>query len=116
MQEKYNKLETEKEILMVDLDKMKIQIEQKQQQYLQIEEDHNNLLKKLADMEQKQASEGVGVDSGQITVLSQQLEIQTGVLARLEEELEAVRHERETYKKMAEEQKKVERNGIQKDM
>lgn len=103
IQEKYSKLETEKEILVVDLEKIKIESEQKQQQYQKMEDDYNNLVKKLADMEQTQASEEAGRDLEQITELSQQLEIQTGVLTRLKEELESEKLENERYKQKIEE-------------
>ena len=83
---------------MVDLEKIKIESEQKQQQYQKMEDDYNNLVKKLADMEQMQASEEAGKDLEQITELSQQLEIQTGVLTRLKEELESEKLENERYK------------------
>ena len=83
---------------MVDLEKIKIESEQKQQQYQKMEDDYNNLVKKLADMEQTQASEEAGKDLEQITELSQQLEIQTGVLTRLKEELESEKLENERYK------------------
>ena len=84
---------------MVDLEKIKIESEQKQQQYQKMEDDYNNLVKKLADMEQTQASEEAGKDLEQITELSQQLEIQTGVLTRLKEELESEKLENEIYKR-----------------
>ena len=84
---------------MVDLEKIKIESEQKQQQYQKMEDDYNNLVKKLADMEQMQASEEAGKDLEQITELSQQLEIQTGVLTRLKEELESEKLENERYKR-----------------
>ena len=82
----------------MDLEKIKIESEQKQQQYQKMEDDYNNLVKKLADMEQTQASEEAGKDLEQITELSQQLEIQTGVLTRLKEELESEKLENERYK------------------
>ena len=84
---------------MVDLEKIKIESEQKQQQYQKMEHDYNNLVKKLADMEQTQASEEAGKDLELITELSQQLEIQTGVLTRLKEELESEKLENERYKR-----------------
>ena len=83
----------------MDLEKIKIESEQKQQQYQKMEDDYNNLVKKLADMEQTQASEEDGKDLEQITELSQQLEIQTGVLTRLKEELESEKLENERYKR-----------------
>lgn len=87
----------------MDLEKIKIESEQKQQQYQKMEDDYNNLVKKLADMEQTQASEEAGKDLEQITELSQQLEIQTGVLTRLKEELESEKLENERYKRKIEE-------------
>lgn len=83
----------------MDLEKIKIESEQKQQQYQKMEDDYNNLVKKLADVEQTQASEEAGKDLEQITELSQQLEIQTGVLTRLKEELESEKLENERYKR-----------------
>lgn len=83
----------------MDLEKIKIESEQKQQQYQKMEDDYNNLVKKLADMEQTQASEEDGKDLELITELSQQLEIQTGVLTRLKEELESEKLENERYKR-----------------
>lgn len=83
----------------MDLEKIKIESEQKQQQYQKMEDDYNNLVKKLADMEQMQTSEEAGKDLEQITELSQQLEIQTGVLTRLKEELESEKLENERYKR-----------------
>lgn len=87
----------------MDLEKIKIESEQKQQQYQKMEDDYNNLVKKLADMEQTQASEEAGKDLEQITELLQQLEIQTGVLTRLKEELESEKLENERYKRKIEE-------------
>lgn len=87
----------------MDLEKIKIESEQKQQQYQKMEDDYNNLVKKLADMEQTQASEEAGKELEQITELSQQLEIQTGVLTRLKEELESEKLENERYKQKIEE-------------
>lgn len=83
----------------MDLEKIKIESEQKQQQYQKMEDNYNNLVKKLADMEQTQASEEAGKDLEQITELLQQLEIQTGVLTRLKEELESEKLENERYKR-----------------
>ena len=88
---------------MVDLEKIKIESEQKQQQYQEMVEDYNNLVKKLADVEQTQASEEAGKDLEQITGLSQQLEIQTEVLTRLKEELESEKLENERYKQKVKE-------------
>ena len=88
---------------MVDLEKTKIESEQKQQQYQKMMDDYNNLVKKLADIEQTQASDEAGKDLEQITELSQQLEIQTGVLTRLKEELESEKLENERYKQKIEE-------------
>ena len=125
MQDKYNKLQTEKVILQVDLEKMKIENEQKQQQYQQMEEVHNILVQKLAELEQKLAAEAenrqemtsgeAATESGQkdIKELSQQLEVQTEVLARLKEGLDTVTQEKEMYKKKVEglEQMKVGRSA-----
>ena len=88
---------------MVDLEKIKIESEQKQQQYQKMVEDYNNLVKKLADVEQTQASEEAGKDLEQITGLLQQLEIQTEVLTRLKEELESEKLENERYKQKVKE-------------
>lgn len=87
----------------MDLEKTKIESEQKQQQYQKMMDDYNNLVKKLADIEQTQASDEAGKDLEQITELSQQLEIQTGVLTRLKEELESEKLENERYKQKIEE-------------
>lgn len=87
----------------MDLEKLKIESEQKQQQYQKMVEDYNNLVKKLADVEQTQASEEAGKDLEQITELSQQLEIQTEVLTRLKEELESEKLENERYKQKVKE-------------
>lgn len=87
----------------MDLEKIKIESEQKQQQYQEMVEDYNNLVKKLADVEQTQASEEAGKDLEQITGLSQQLEIQTEVLTRLKEELESEKLENERYKQKVKE-------------
>lgn len=87
----------------MDLEKIKIESEQKQQQYQEMVEDYNNLLKKLADVEQTQASEEAGKDLEQIAGLSQQLEIQTEVLTRLKEELESEKLENERYKQKVKE-------------
>lgn len=87
----------------MDLEKTKIESEQKQQQYQKMMDDYNNLVKKLADIEQTQASDEAGKDLEQITELSQQLEIQTGVLTRLKEELESEKLENERYKQKMEE-------------
>lgn len=116
--ENYRKLETEKEILKVDLDKLKIENEQKQQQYNQLEEEHDTLLKKLADIEQRQMIEleeikpeitdtqaSVAV-SEQVTALCQQLQVQTEALSNLQEDLDAVRQENEMLKKKAEDREK----------
>lgn len=87
----------------MDLEKLKIESEQKQQQYQKMVEDYNNLVKKLADVEQTQASEEAGKELEQITELSQQLEIQTEVLTRLKEELESEKLENERYKQKVKE-------------
>lgn len=87
----------------MDLEKIKIESEQKQQQYQKMVEDYNNVVKKLADVEQTQASEEAGKDLEQIAGLSQQLEIQTEVLTRLKEELESEKLENERYKQKVKE-------------
>ena len=102
----------------MDLDKLKIENEQKQQQYNQLEEEHDTLLKKLADIEQRQMIEleeikpeitdtqaSVAV-SEQVTALCQQLQVQTEALSNLQEDLDAVRQENEMLKKKAEDREK----------
>ena len=108
-------METEKEILIVDLEKIKIEKEQKQQQCSQLEDERNMLLKKLADLEQRQTLEvdeikpeitdtqAAAAASKQVKELCEQLQVQTEALSNLKEELDAVRQESEMYKKKAEE-------------
>ena len=105
IQDKYSKLELEKEMLKVDLEKLTIESEQSKQDYHQMEEDHNKLLKKLADVEQKQAQaqDDALANSGQVAGLTQQLQVQTEALSMLKEDLDNVRQEREVYKKKVEE-------------
>ena len=103
VQEKYSKLETEKEILQVDLEKLRIESEQTKQDYHQMVEDHNMLLKKLAEVEQKQALDDALANSGQITELTQQLQVQNEALNMLKEELDNVRQEKEVYQRKVEE-------------
>ena len=104
-QEKYRKLETEKDILQVDLQELKIESEKTKQDYHQMEEDHNKLLQKLADVEQKQAQaqDDALANSEQVAGLTQQLQVQTEALSTLKEELDNVRQEREVYKNKLEE-------------
>ena len=116
--ENYKKLETEKEILKVDLDKLKIENEQKQQRCNQLEEERDTLLKKLADIEQRQTidldeikpeisdTQASAAASEQVTGLCQQLQVQTEVLNNLKEDLDAVRQENEVLKKNAEDLEK----------
>lgn len=111
--ETYRKLETEKEILKVDLEKLKIENEQKQQHCNQLEEERDALLKRLADIEQRQKIELEEIEpeindtqastaaSEQVTALCQQLEVQTEVLSNLKEDLAALRQENEMLKKKA---------------
>lgn len=111
--ENYRKLETEKEILKVDLEKLKIENEQKQQHCNQLEEERDTLLKRLADIEQRQKIELEEIEpeindtqastaaSEQVTALCQQLEVQTEVLSNLKEDLAALRQENEMLKKKA---------------
>ena len=98
----------------MDLDKLKIENEQKQQQCSQLEEERNNLLKKLADVEQRHTIEleeskpeitdtqASVAASELITALSQQLQVQTEALSNLKEDFDAVRQENEMLKKKAE--------------
>lgn len=102
LQEKYKKLETDKEILLVDLQKMTIESQQNQQRFCQMEEDHDQLLKKLADVEQR-PQDDTEAKSDQILNLSEQLQEQTEAVDRLKKELDAVSQEREVYKKKVEE-------------
>lgn len=102
LQEKYKKLETDKEILQVDLQKMTIESQQNQQRFCQMEEDHDQLLKKLADVEQR-LQDDTEAKSDQMLNLSEELQEQTEAVDRLREELDAVSQEREVYKKKVEE-------------
>ena len=116
--ENYRKLETEKEILKVDLEKLKIENKQKQQHCSQLEEERDALLKKLADVEQRQTIELEGIKlettdtqasvaaSEQVTALCQQLQVQTEVLSNLKEDFDAIRQENEMLKKKAEDLEK----------
>ena len=116
--ENYRKLETEKEILKVDLEKLKIENEQKQQHCNQLEEERDTLLKRLADIEQRQTIELEEIEpeindtqastaaSEQVTALCQQLEVQTEVLSNLKEDLATLREENEMLKKKAEDLEK----------
>lgn len=116
--ENYRKLETEKEILKVDLDRLKIENEQKQQQCNKLEEEREILLKKIADIEQRQTIELEDIKpettdtqasvtaSEQVTELCQQLQLQTEALSNLKEDLHATRQENEMLKKKAEDLEK----------
>lgn len=116
--ENYKKLETEKEILKVDLDRLKIENEQKQQQCSKLEEERDTLLKNLADIKQRQTIELEEIKlettdtqasvpaSEQVTGLCQQLQVQTVALSNLKEDLYAVRQENEMLKKKAEDLEK----------
>lgn len=116
--ENYRKLETEKEILKVDLDRLKIENEQKQQQCNKLEEERETLLKKIADIEQRQTIELEDIKpettdtqasvtaSEQVTELCQQLQLQTEALSNLKEDLHATRQENEMLKKKAEDLEK----------
>lgn len=102
----------------MDLERLKIENEQKQQQCNQLEEERDTLLKKLADIEQRQTIEleeikpeitdtqASAAASEQVTVLCQQLQVQTEVLSNLKEDLVAVRQENEKLKKKAEDLEK----------
>ena len=98
-----SKLETEKEILQVDLQKLMIEKEQIQQGY-QKEEEHQSVLKHLAELEEAMASDNTtAVDSELVAELSRQLQEQTKSVNTLSEELDAVKQERETFKKRVDE-------------
>ncbi|XP_068720017.1 trichohyalin-like [Montipora capricornis] len=104
MQSRYSKLETDKEILLVNLQKLKIEKEQIQQQYENLEEEHKLLTKHLAELEQiKTLDNAAVVESGQVTELSCQLEKQTESERTLKEELDAVKEERDEFKKRVDE-------------
>ena len=98
-----SKLETEKEILQVDLQKLMIEKEQIQQEY-QKEEEHQSVLKHLAELEEARAPDNTtAVDSELVAELSRQLQEQTKSVNTLSEELDAVKQERETFKKRVDE-------------
>ncbi|XP_068743619.1 uncharacterized protein [Montipora capricornis] len=104
MQSRYSKLETDKEILLVDLQKITIEKEQIQQQYQNLEEEHKLLTKHLAELEQiKTLDNAAVVESGQVTELSCQLQKQTESLKTLKEELDSVKEERVEFKKRVDE-------------
>lgn len=102
----------------MDLEKLKIENEQKQQHCNQLEEERDTLLKRLADIEQRQKIELEEIEpeindtqastaaSEQVTALCQQLEVQTEVLSNLKEDLAALRQENEMLKKKAEDLEK----------
>ena len=96
-----SKLETEKEILQVDLQKLMIEKEQIQQQYQYLEEvQHQSVSKHLAELEQAMAPDNTTtVDSELVAKLSRQLQEQTKSVNTLSEELDAVKQEGETFKK-----------------
>ena len=99
-----SKLETEKEILRVDLQKLMIEKEQIQQQYQYLEEEHQSVSKHLAELEEARAPDNTtAVDSELVAKLSRQLQEQTNSVNTLSEELDAVKQERETFKKRVDE-------------
>lgn len=99
-----SKLETEKEILQVDLQKLMIEKEQIQQQYQYLEEEHQSVSKHLAELEEARAPDNTtAVDSELVAELSRQLQEQTKSVNTLSEELDAVKQERETFKKRVDE-------------
>ncbi|XP_067040877.1 putative leucine-rich repeat-containing protein DDB_G0290503 isoform X2 [Acropora muricata] len=99
-----SKLETEKEILQVDLQKLMIEKEQIQQQYQNLEEEHQSVSKHLAELEEARAPDNTtAVDSELVAKLSRQLQEQTKSVNTLSEELDAVKQERETFKKRVDE-------------
>lgn len=118
--ENLRKVETEKEILKVKLEEMKIESEQNQQQFNQLEEERDQLLKKIQDMEQRQVLEeediklevaenqaSTAAATEQIAALSEQLRVQTEVMNNLTKEQNALRQERDMYMKKAEEIEQV---------
>lgn len=122
--ENLKKIETEKEILKVKLDEMKIESEQHQQNFKQLEKERDQLLKKLEDVEQgqvleegdiklevaeSQASAAAALE--QIASLSEQLRVQTEVMNNLTKEQDALRQERDMYKKKAKELEQVKRTS-----
>lgn len=102
----------------MDLDRLKIENEQKQQQCNKLEEERKTLLKKIADIEQRQTIELEDIKpettdtqasvaaSEQVTELCQQLQLQTEALSNLKEDLHATRQENEMLKKKAEDLEK----------
>ena len=99
---------------------MKIESEQNQQQFNQLEEERDQLLKKIQDMEQRQVLEeedikleaaenqaSTAAATEQIAALSEQLRVQTEVMNNLTKEQDALREERDMYKKKAEEIEQV---------
>lgn len=99
---------------------MKIESEQNQQQFNQLEEERDQLLKKIQDMEQRQVLEeediklevaenqaSTAAATEHIAALSEQLRVQTEVMNSLTKELNALRQERDMYKKKAEEIEQV---------
>ena len=99
---------------------MKIESEQNQQQFNQLEEERDQLLKKIQDMEQRQVLEEEDIElevaenqastaaaTEQIAALSEQLRVQTEVMNNLTKEQNALRQERDMYKKKAEEIEQV---------
>ncbi|PFX22637.1 hypothetical protein AWC38_SpisGene12827 [Stylophora pistillata] len=120
--ENLKKLETEKEILKVKLDEMKIESEQHQQNFKQLEEERDQLLKKIEDFEQGQVLEEGDIKlevaenqastaalSEQIATLTEQLRVQTEVMGNLRKEQGALRQERDMYQKKAKELEQVKR-------
>ena len=99
-----SKLETEKEILQVDLQKTVIEKERLKQEFLHLEEGYQSVWKQLAELEQAMAADNTtAVDSEQVEELSRQLQEQTKSVNTLNEELDAVKQEREAFKKRVEE-------------
>lgn len=99
---------------------MKIESKQNQQQLNQLEEERDQLLKKIQDMEQRQVLEEEDIKlevaenqasttaaTEQIAALSEQLRVQTEVMNSLTKEQNALRQERDMYKKKAEEIEQV---------
>lgn len=103
---------------------MKIESEQNQQQFNQLEEERDQLLKKIQDMEQRQVLEeediklevaenqastaaATAAATEQIAALSEQLRVQTEVMNNLTKEQNALRQERDMYMKKAEEIEQV---------
>ncbi|XP_068742919.1 uncharacterized protein [Montipora capricornis] len=115
MQSRYSKLETDKEILLVDLQKLTIEKEQIKEQYENLEEEHKLVRKHLAELEQTKTSDDAAVvESGQEsswvegTVLqanhtssetTQHVEQEGADIKKLNEEILNLTHERDSYKK-----------------